>query len=358
MPEPPLPKLDLHTHILPETWPDLRDRYGYGGWVALDHYCNGRARMIIDGRSFREIEANCWDPTVRLRDCDACGVRVQALSTVPVMFGYWAKAIDAYDVARMLNDHIASVCRDFPDRFVGLGTLPMQETRWAVKELERCVNELGLAGIEIGTHIDSSCGHMNLDDPALFDVFAACAALGAAVFIHPWDMMGKERMPKYWLPWLVGMPAETALAACSLIFGGVFERLPNLRVCFAHGGGAFPFTLGRIEHGFQVRPDLCAVDCKVNPREFLGRFWVDSLVHDADALHYLVKTMGEDKVAMGSDYPFPLGEACPGDLVERSGFSFEAQRKILWENGCEFLGVDADRFAPRREAAAPTRRAR
>jgi aminocarboxymuconate-semialdehyde decarboxylase len=353
---PRLRKLDLHTHILPEKWPDLRDKFGYGGWVALDHHCAGRARMIIDGRSFREIEANCWDPDVRIHECDSCGVNVQVLSTVPVMFGYWAEAIHAYDVSQMLNDHIAGVCRDFPQRFVGLGTVPMQETRWAVRELERCVKELGLAGIEIGTHVDSPCGHMNLDDPALFDVFAACAELDAAVFIHPWDMMGKERMPKYWLPWLVGMPAETALAACSLIFGGVFERLPNLRVCFAHGGGAFPFTVGRIEHGFNVRPDLCAVENKVNPREYLGKFWVDSLVHDVDALHYLVKVMGEGRIAMGSDYPFPLGEACPGDLVERSGLSEDVKRRILWENGLEFLGVDSKRFAQSREAAAPTHR--
>jgi aminocarboxymuconate-semialdehyde decarboxylase len=351
-----VPKIDIHTHILPEKWPDLRDKFGYGGWVALDHYCDGRARMMIDGRNFREIASNCWDPAARLRDCDACGVDVQVLSTVPVMYGYWAQAIHAYDVSRMLNDHIAGVCREFPRRFIGLGTVPMQETKWAVKELERCVKELGLAGIEIGTHVDSSCGIMNLDDPALFDVFAACAELNAAVFVHPWDMMGKERMPKYWLPWLVGMPAETALAACSLIFGGVFERLPNLRVCFAHGCGAFPFTIGRIDHGFNVRPDLCAVDCKINPREFLGRFWVDSLVHDVDALHYLVKTMGEDKVAMGSDYPFPLGEACPGDLVMNSSLSESVKRQILWENGFEFLGVDANRFATSREAAAPTRR--
>src|SRR5207244_4658177 len=176
--------------------------------------------------------------------------------TVPVMFSYWAKPQDTCDLARLLNDHLAEVVRQFPRRFVGLGTLPLQAPDLAIRELERCRKDLGLQGIEIGSHVND----WNLDHPALFPVFEAAQQLGAAVFVHPWDMLAKERMSKYWLAWLVGMPAETALAICSLIFGGVLERLPRLRVCFAHGGGGFPGTFGRIEHGFQVRPDLCAVD--------------------------------------------------------------------------------------------------
>ena len=129
------------------------------------------------------------------------------------------------------------------------------------------MRELPLAGIEIGTHIND----WNLNAPEVFTVLEAAAELGAAVFVHPWDMMGKDRMPQYWLPWLVGMPAETSLAICSMIFGGVFERLPKLRVAFAHGGGSFPATVGRVQHGFDVRPDLCAVDNKVAPRNT----WVD-----------------------------------------------------------------------------------
>lgn len=337
-------KIDLHTHILPppEAWPDLRERYGYGGFVSLDHYQPCCARMMIDGKAFREIQSNAWDPRPRIDDCDKTGVHVQVLSTVPVMFSYWAKPADALDLSKFLNDHIASVVAAFPQRFVGLGTIPMQHPRLAIQELERCVHELRLPGVQIGTNINEK----NLDDPGVFEVFEAAAALNAAVFVHPWEMLGKSRMPKYWMPWLVGMPAETALAICSVIFSGVLERLPNLRIGFAHGGGSFPFTIGRIEHGYLARPDLCGVDNQVNPRSYLGRFYVDSLVHDPDVLRLLIKLMGVDRIALGSDYPFPLGEQIPGSLIESlSDLTTTARQRMLAGTALEFLDLRSDAFA-------------
>ena len=146
-------------------------------------------------------------------------------------------------------------------------------------------------------------------------------------------------MTRYWLPWLVGMPAETSLAICSLIFGGVLERLPALRIAFAHGGGAFPATIGRIVHGFDVRPDLCAVANDVSPREYLRRIYVDSLVHDPLMLRYLVDLMGPDRIALGSDYPFPLGEARPGALIDSCGFPEETRARLLHGTALEWLGL-------------------
>ena len=225
--------------------------------------------MIVNGSLFREIESNSWNVEARLAECDAAGVGVQVLSTVPVMFSYWAEPDPALELARHLNDHIAGVVAGHPARFVGLGTIPMQSPDLAIRELERCVRELGLSGVEIGSNVNGA----NLDSPELFPIFEAAAALGAAVFVHPWEMAGRDRMTRYWLPWLVGMPAETSLAICSLIFGGVLERLPALRIAFAHGGGAFPATIGRIVRGFEARPDLCAVSNDVSPREYLRRIY-------------------------------------------------------------------------------------
>jgi len=344
-------KIDLHTHILPREWPDLDKKYGYGGFVRLEHYKSCCARMMIGDRVFREITDNVWDPKRRIEECDRAGVSMQVLSTVPVMFSYWSKPADGLDLSRRLNDHIAEVVREYPKRFAGLATIPMQDPDLAANELERCIRELGLRGAQIGTHVDANphsgrLDTLNLDNASLQSVWSAAEEVGAAIFVHPWDMVGKERMPKFWLPWLVGMPAETSLAICSMIFGGVFERFPKLRVAFAHGGGAFPFTAGRVEHAFHVRPDLCATDTKANPKSYLahggtpGRFYVDSLVHDADALQLLIKIVGIQRVALGTDYPFPLGEAHPGELIESiRDFATKDKIRLLSGTAREFLGL-------------------
>jgi aminocarboxymuconate-semialdehyde decarboxylase len=299
--------------------------------------------MMVDDDPFRTVFPNVWDPRVRLEEADLQGVDVQVLSTVPVMFSYWAQPQHGAELARLLNDHVAGVCRDYPTRFAGLGTIPLQDPDLAIAELERSVRDLGLAGVQIGTHVND----INLGDPSLFPVFEAAADLGAAVFVHPWDMLGGDRLSRYWLAWLVGMPAESAIAICSLLFAGVLERLPRLRIAFAHGGGAFPGAIGRIQHGYEVRPDLCASDTTVSPREHLAhdgrpaRFYVDALVHDADALRNLIGLLGAERVALGTDYPFPLGEAEPGSLIRSLGLDPAAEARLLGGSALEFLGLDA-----------------
>ena len=304
-------KIDIHTHILPKNWPNLKERYGYGGFVQLEH-CSGCSRMLIDGEHFRDVSKNCWDPHTRIEECDKYEVDVQVLSTVPVMFSYWAKPKDTADLSMILNDHIADLVTEFPKKFIGLGTLPMQDADLSIKELTRLKEIKGIAGVQIGSHING----WNLDDPRIFPILQAAQDLDLSVFVHPWQMLGSDRMNLYWLPWLVGMPAETALSICSLIFGGVFEKLPKLRIAFAHGGGAFPSIIGRLEHGYNVRPDIVATHNKHNPREYIGKFYLDSLVHEPSVLQYMIDLFGADCIALGSDYPFPLGEENPGEMIK------------------------------------------
>ncbi len=336
-------KVDIHTHILPENLPDLEKRYGYGEFVRLEHNRPNCARMMKGGKFFREVESNLWDPTSRAEECTATAVDVQVLSTVPVMFSYWAKAADALDLSKLLNDHISGVVNDFPKRFVGLGTVPLQSTDLAINEMERCIRELDFAGIQIGTHVNGR----NLDDESFHPFFEAAEGLDASLFVHPWDMLSPERMDKYWLQWLVGMPAETAIAICCMVLGGVFEKYPDLKVAFAHGGGAFPGAIGRIEAGFHARPDLVAVETEINPRDFLGKFYVDSLIHDREMLRYLIQLVGANRIALGSDYPFPLGELRPGELVESMDeLPMNDKEWILGRTALEWLGLPEEQFLP------------
>jgi aminocarboxymuconate-semialdehyde decarboxylase len=267
-------------------------------------------------------------------------VDVQVLSTIPVLFSYWAKDDEGLMLSRFLNDHIAKVVRNAPKRFIGLGTVPMQNIDLAIEEMDRCITELNLPGIEIGSNVNGK----NLSEAEFHSIFEHAEEIGCSIFVHPWEMMGQAEMQKYWLPWLVGMPAETSRAICSIIFGGILDKYPSLKIAFAHGGGTFPFTIGRIDHGFHVRPDLCAIDNEKLPSSYLKHFYVDSLVHNETALSFLINRLGENQIALGSDYPFPLGEHHPGNLIEGMELSDVTKQRLLAGTAFEWLGLDESEF--------------
>lgn len=319
---------------MPAIMPNWVKKFGYGDFIHLEHR-NCKACMMKGDKLFREVEENCYDEKARLKEMEETEVNVQVLSTIPVLFNYWAKPADGLETSRFLNDHIADTVAGYSKQFIGLGTVPMQDVDMAIKEMERCIKELKMPGLEIGSNINN----INLGDKRFFPFYERAESLGCALFIHPWQMMGEEYMPEYWLPWLVGMPAETSRAICSLIFSGVLEKFPLLRLAFAHGGGSFPGTIGRIEHGFNVRPDLVAKDNAINPRNYIGNFWIDSLVHDEHTLQFILEVMGEDRICLGSDYPFPLGEHHPGKLVESMRLADGVKEKLLAKNALAWLNL-------------------
>ena len=333
-------KIDIHTHILPENLNEVTNSFSDPRFLRMELIDDQSAMLKKDGEAFRKVDCNCWNHQKRIQECDTTRVDVQVLSTIPVLFSYWAKDDEGLMLSRFLNDHIAKVVRNAPKRFIGLGTVPMQNIDLAIEEMDRCITELNLPGIEIGSNVNGR----NLSEAEFQPIFEHAEKIGCTIFVHPWEMMGQADMQKYWLPWLVGMPAETPRAICSIIFGGVFEKFPALKIAFAHGGGAFPFTIGRIDHGFHVRPDLCAIDNEKLPSSYLKHFYVDSLVHNETALSFLINRLGENQIALGSDYPFPLGEHHPGNLIEGMELSDATKQRLLAGTAFEWIGLDESEF--------------
>lgn len=332
-------KIDMHTHIMPKVLPDWSSQFGYGGFIHLDHHRPGFARMMQGDKFFREVESNCWDEQIRIDEYAKYNTQVQVVCTIPVLFAYWAQPAHGITVARFLNDHIADVVVRYPKNYIGLGTLPLQDIDLSIAELERC-KSIGMKGVQIGSNVNQK----NLGDSIFEPLWQAMQDLDMAVLVHPWEMMGQDDMKKYWLPWLVGMPAETTRAICSLIFSGVMERYPRIRFNFAHAGGSFLPTIGRIEHGFNCRPDLVAIDNPVNPREYIGKFWVDSATHDAKLFEYVLEMQGSKRVTLGTDYPFPLGDLEVGKFITDMNLSSSIVEDVFCNATAEWLNLNIADF--------------
>lgn len=327
--------IDIHSHFFPPSWPDFGRRFGTNDWPWLDRRHDGHAVVMIDNREFRKIDATTIDPVARVEALERDGVDLQIVCATPVMFSYHRPVEQALEVARFFNDAALEFCAKGNKRLLPMCQVPLQDTDVACAELDRCLSA-GHVGVQIGNHV----GPRDLDDDELVRFLRHCADAGAPVFVHPWDMLGQGRTSRFMMGWTVSMPTETHLSICTMILGGAFDRLPeSLKICFAHGGGSFPYLLGRLENAWQ-RQVLTRGTSTKPPSQYVHRFCVDSAVFDPVCLRFLVEIMGEDRIMLGSDYPYPLGEGKVGHLIRNSSdLSEKSKKKLLADNAMRFFGL-------------------
>ncbi len=326
--------IDVHTHYVPHGWPQLP---GAGPNPWLDVRTESEAVVMIGSREFRKVTANAWDVETRLAEMDADGVEAQVMSPTPVFFSYDRDPEESAAIARIFNDLALEIAAGCPSRLIPFCQVPLQDTDAACAELERCM-AAGHRGVEIGNHV----GDRDLDDAGIVTFLQHCADLNAPVFVHSWDMASSVRSDRWMAQWLAGMPAETHLSILAMILGGTFDHVSDtLRICFAHGGGSFAFWLGRVENAWHQRHNVVGTSA-MPPSHYLDRFSVDSVVFDERALRLLVDTMGAERVMVGSDYPYPLGERPAGNVVRTAGFLDDRRRElVLSGNARRFLGTAA-----------------
>ncbi|MDN5759322.1 MAG: amidohydrolase [Tomitella sp.] len=326
--------IDVHTHYVPKGWPDVTAEGGADApWLRLES--EHEAMMMTGTTEFRRIQSDCWDAAVRLADMDADGVHTQVVSPTPVFFNYGRTGEQSAKIARIFNDLALEITAPAGERMIPFCQVPLQDPDLACAELDRCIDN-GHQGVEIGNHV----GDRDLDDEGVVTFLQHCAERDVPVFVHPWDMANSPRLDRWMARWLVGMPSESHLSILSMILGGEIDRVDDrLKNCFAHGGGSFAFWLGRMENAWHGRNDIIGTS-DYPPSHYLGRFHVDSVVFDERALRLLVDTIGRERVMVGSDYPYPLGERPVGEVVRKSEFLDDAARALITHGNAErFLGL-------------------
>jgi aminocarboxymuconate-semialdehyde decarboxylase len=326
--------IDIHTHVVPERFPEYAGRGTDIPWPAMAdaHACH--KHVMISGKVYRTVADGCWSVPRRIEDMARMRVARQALSPMPELLSYWLPLADAQVLVRYLNDEIAAMVARAPDRFVGLGAVPLQDVDAAMRELEYVLGRLKFAGVEIASHVNGT----SIGDPRFAPFFAAAERLGAAIFVHALRPAGQDRIVGAFPEQAVCFPGDIALAAASLITGGIAARHPRLRIAFSHGGGAMAILLPRLEHAWNVFPKA-KESLSESPTVAARRFYYDELVFDAPAIRFLVERFGASQLVVGSDYPFALGEPDPVGRLAETRLDPGVLAAIQSQNALRFLGL-------------------
>jgi aminocarboxymuconate-semialdehyde decarboxylase len=328
--------LDIHCHFFPQAFLDEARKPNNPFQATIQPGPDGRERLICAGSFDHPLTPDFYEADQMIQDMDARQVQMAAISAAPPTLSYWADAPSARSLAARMNDSIAERVQQHPDRFLGLGTVPLQDIKGSIAEARRAVRDLGLAGFQIGSNV----GGTNLSHPDFFPLFATFAELDVPVFVHPYIPAGEERMQDYYLHNLIGMVAETGLAIASVIFGGIPERLPNLKLCFAHAGGVYPYIVGRNDHGYKVREKECRAAIPHPPSHYFKQLYFDSIAFHPHTLRYLIDLVGSDRIIIGSDYPFDMGPFQPvEEILANPYLSEQEKQQICGQNAAALLGI-------------------
>ena len=320
--------IDIHCHLnVPAADAVLRPHAGNA--PALAQFSSPQTDSV-NRALFAQIGSKLSSIDAHLVDMDASGIDIQVISPLPGQLIYVAPPDAARIGARITNDGIAEAVARHPGRFVGMGLIPMQMPDLAVEEMRRCVKGLGLRGIEISSHVNGC----ELSDPQFRPIFAAAEELGVLLFLHPLGFTHGERLSRHYFNNVLGNPIESAIAVSHLIFDGVLDQLPGLKICVAHGGGYVSHYWGRMDHAWRARPD-CREHISKPPSHYLRQLYFDTLVFDRAELRFLLDTYGADHLCLGTDYPFDMSESDPVGF--HAELSESDREQILWGTAARLL---------------------
>jgi aminocarboxymuconate-semialdehyde decarboxylase len=331
--------IDIHTHV----------EFADAATILKKKYTEEEmfSRFVVPTMGARSAQINrglmpglrepLRDPQRKIRDMEEKKLALSVLSSTPFAFYYEIEDDLAVELAQFQNDQLAEMVKKYPDSFAAMATLPLQVPQAALQELERVIHKLGLRGIEIGSHV----GKRELGDRVFWPIYEVLEKERLPIFIHPHHVAGLDRLLDFYLSNLIGNPLDTTIAAANLIFSGVIEKYPGLKIILAHAGGQFPYLIGRIEHGYRVRPE-CQEKVHKSPMAFFKNFYFDIITHNPEALRYLISLAGSDHVLLGSDYPYDMGDPNPVQTVSQlSGIKAKDRQKIMRENAIALFGLKA-----------------